>query len=137
MQAEHYTQSRKNLDTALSLSHQASSQYSTDLNATKASILNEVQKTNLSNLQQGIRYQLGRLGVISEQDIKLSIHALNDFITGPSHPSYEAHWANLRLAQLLHLDGQISKAKELVTRLPDIDNGQYSKLKKKLMRKLR
>jgi len=136
LQAEEFALSGENLRQALDFSEQSAAQFTALSESEKKSILSTVKHSNLVNLQQAIRYQIGRLGVVSEQNIDVSIIALNDFLAGPKHPTFESHWAKLRLAQLLQMDGQLAKAKDFVKQLPDIDNDQFKKLKKKLLKKL-
>lgn len=137
MQAEDYASSRENLAKALGLTQHINEQTAGTTGDKEISILQQMKLSNLRNLQQSIRYQSGRLGVLSKQDVSLSIEALTAFLNGPEHPSYEPHWAKLRLAQLLQLDGQITTAKEFVEQLPDVDNDRFTSLKKKLAKQLR
>ncbi|MDM7861878.1 hypothetical protein QTP81_14845 [Alteromonas sp. ASW11-36] len=87
--------------------------------------------------RQAILYQIGRLGVLSETNIKIGIAALESFLEGPKHPTYERHWAQLRYAQLLFKDGQALAAKDIIEALQIVDNEHYMEELDQLRKRIR
>ncbi len=84
--------------------------------------------------KQNVLYQIGKASVVSGEETKVGITALEQLIVLDSKDY--SNWAKLRLAQLYLDDGQAKQAMELVSAVNyDDDNNledEVKKLKKKL-----